>query len=544
MNFGRLLIARLNHLPPPTSAFIERRDIDVIAGDGIKLKTDLFLPDVEGPHPTLLMRVPYGRAGFDAMAKLYAERGFVTVLQACRGTGGSDGAFDPLTNERVDGLATLDWIKAQSWFDGRLGTTGPSYLGYAQWAICDALPPGAAMAIKVSSAEFRSVVFPSRAFHLQMWLSWVQTIEGLRGQRFGFTFRIMTGGVERRTQKAASHLPLIDADIVATGHQVPFWRHWITDAVKNDKFWKPLDHTGRLGPKTPPCFFVSGWYDFMIDQLLRDYQTLVSHGHTPFLTIGPWTHVHPKLQMEGTHATLAWMKAQLMGDRQHLRQKPVRIHISGLGQWREYDVFPPPDRRQERLFLAPKKLGRTPHLTAEPSTYRYDPNDPTPNLGGAIFAFSGAGARNNARLENRADVLVFTGATLDKPLTLIGQPKLTLFAGSSLKYTDFFARLCDVAPNGRSTNICDGLVRIAPTTHQPDSEGVQHLEIKLHHTAHQFRPGHRLRLQISSGAHPRYARNTGTSEPVASATNLAVAEQMVLHDAAHPSALDLPIFDL
>ena len=128
--------------------------------DGIELATMLFEPAMTGPHPTILMREPYGLSGFASIGEIYAERGYNAVIQACRGTGGSEGEFDPLSNERNDGLDTLDWIKAQPWFDGRLGTSGPSYLGYAQWAICDALPKQSAMAIKVTSAEFRSVVFP------------------------------------------------------------------------------------------------------------------------------------------------------------------------------------------------------------------------------------------------------------------------------------------------------------------------------------------------------------------------------------------------
>ena len=164
--------------------------------DGVELSTDLFQPAAGGPHPTLLMRLPYGRDGFAGIAGTYAKRGFNVVVQACRGTEDSGGRFNPLVNERADGLATIDWLKRQPWFDGRLGLTGPSYLGYAAWAISDA-PEVKAMAIKVSSSEFRSVVFPGGAFHLGLWLSWLQTIEGLR-DALGFSLRMFSGDIERR----------------------------------------------------------------------------------------------------------------------------------------------------------------------------------------------------------------------------------------------------------------------------------------------------------------------------------------------------------
>src|SRR5690606_18871334 len=116
------------------------RDLSVTAPDGVALRTEVYLPRNGVRAPTILIRVPYGLAGFGTVAELYAERGFNAVIQACRGTGGSGGDFDPLSHEREDGLATLEWVKAQPWFDGRLGLAGPSYLGYTQWAISDALP--------------------------------------------------------------------------------------------------------------------------------------------------------------------------------------------------------------------------------------------------------------------------------------------------------------------------------------------------------------------------------------------------------------------
>ena len=140
MSIASKLLAYFYRLPPASNGVLVTRNIKVMATDGVALETDLFRPKTAGTFPTLLMRVPYGRAGFDSVAEAYAERGFNVVLQACRGTGGAGGTFDPLENERADGLATLAWIGEQNWYDGRLGTTGPSYLGYAQWAICDALP--------------------------------------------------------------------------------------------------------------------------------------------------------------------------------------------------------------------------------------------------------------------------------------------------------------------------------------------------------------------------------------------------------------------
>lgn len=536
------VLRELRELPRRRYPVARHAGISIVTPDGVSLATEHFEP--RGPvgetFPTLLMRVPYGLKGFRSISRAYAERGYHAVVQACRGTGPSGGEFDPLTHERGDGLATLSWIEAQPWFDGRIGLSGPSYLGYATWAISDALPKAAAIAIKVTSAEFRSVLFPGGAFHLGLGLSWLQIIEGLRTGSFAFSLRMLTGGVERRTRKVSMKLPLRTADRRIVGRTVPFWQRWSSAELTGERFWEEIDHTHRIGTKTPPTHFISGWYDFMIDQLLRDYRTMVEAGQTPYLTIGPWFHVSPELQFESIRATLIWMEAQLKGNRSALRERPVRLFISGRNEWREYDAFPESGDNQIWHLHGGGLLSARPVLSSAPDRYRYDPRDPTPNLGGAIFAFHGAGPVDQKRLEARADVLTYTSDPLFSDVTIVGNARVTLHARSSLTEADFFVRLCDIDETGTSINICDGIVRVtsaAPAV--PDN--VWRLNIRLHATAHCFRREHRIRLQVSSGAHPRYARNTGTGEPFADTTRLVAADVEIFHDPLHPSVVILPV---
>jgi putative CocE/NonD family hydrolase len=530
MSLSSLYLAWVEDLPPRLNGVRKTRGISLTMDDGVVLKTDHYAPKAEGKHPTILMRLPYGRRGFGAICEAYAERGFNVVIQACRGTERSGGEFDPFSNERADGLATLGWIKEQEWFDGRIGLTGPSYLGYAQWAISDALPPIAAMATKVTTSNFRPVVFPSGAFHLNLWLSWVQVIEGLRNRPLATTARMFSGDIERRTERAASVLPLVEADKVAVGHKIGFWRYWFEHAIGNDAFWAEIDHSHRLSEKTPPVHFISGWYDFMLDPLLADYQRLVELGHRPYLTIGTWFHIAEELQRDNLRETIHWMRAKLLGDESGLRRNPVRIHISGLDEWHEFDRYPPGPAAPLNLSLGPEQRLLDNGETATGSdTYRYDPNEPTPNLGGAIFAFTGAGAVDNAPLENRPDVLTYTGPVLLQNLTVIGQSQVRLRAKASLPNVDFFVRLSDVGPDGVSTNICDGLLRVTPETPR-NEDGTWNLNFPLHATAHTFLAGHRLRLLIASGAHPRYARNPGTGEPINTATMLVANDIEIFHE--------------
>jgi putative CocE/NonD family hydrolase len=239
---------------------------------------------------------------------------------------------------------------------------------------------------------------------------------------------------------------------------------------------------------------------------------------------------------------LAWFDINLKGDRDRLRQRPVRIHVMGAGEWREMDDWPPP-AQETRYFLHPQARLTTepPGAESPPDQYRYGPSDPTLAVGGAFLGRRGAGPQDNRALEARPDVLCYTTPPLEDDMEIIGPVRLELFVQSSLAYTDFFGRLCDVGPDGRSINVCDGLFRVEPGKGEPQPDGSLRIEVDMWATAYRFRPGHRFRLQVSSGAHPRWSRNLGAGEWLATGTRMAVAQQTVYHDAGHPSALVLPI---
>jgi putative CocE/NonD family hydrolase len=144
--------------------------------------------------------------------------------------------------------------------------------------------------------------------------------------------------------------------------------------------------------------------------------------------------------------------------------------------------------------------------------------------------------------EARADVLVYTSAVLDSDVEVIGEVDAEIHVASDLDHFDVFARLCDVDERGRSFNVCDGLERVAPMRDWPRAEdGTWTIRVPLSATAHRFRAGHRIRVQVASGAHPRFIRNLGTDEPLATATKMRVANQTIFHDPGRPSGIVLPV---
>ena len=241
--------------------------------------------------------------------------------------------------------------------------------------------------------------------------------------------------------------------------------------------------------------------------------------------------------------TLTWLDVHLKGDASRRRSSPVRLYIMGSKQWRDFDDWPPPVTA-ERWHLQPSGgFGPSVPPPSDPDRYRYDPADPTPSVGGNVLgAQQHMGARDNRALESRADVLVYTSPILAREVEIIGPVVADLYVKSSLEYTDFFARLCVVEKSGRSINLCDGILRLTPSgSGEVGVDGIHRIQIELWPTAYHFQKGERLRLQVSSGAHPRFARNLGSGEPVATGTSMRVADQAVYHDPEHPSSILLPI---
>jgi putative CocE/NonD family hydrolase len=146
-----------------------------------------------------------------------------------------------------------------------------------------------------------------------------------------------------------------------------------------------------------------------------------------------------------------------------------------------------------------------------------------------------AGTRDNRTVEQRSDVLVFSSEPLDQPLEIVGDVAADLSATRDNPYADLFARLCDVDPRGRSKNICDGIVRL---TEQDPLAGIA--RVSLLGVAHRFGRGHRIRLQVSGGAHPRFARNPGNGQVDAAAADLVPTRYEIGLSTDHPSVILLP----
>jgi putative CocE/NonD family hydrolase len=332
---------------------------------GLTLAADHYYPKAEGRFPTILIRSPYGRElrggpiglvyGF--MLRRFAERGYHVIAQDTRGRYESDGEFDPFTYEVWDGRTTIDWIRQQPWFDGAqgVGMTGPSYLGYTQWAAAiepDRVPALKAIVPIMTSSQFFTVLHADGSF-ASIWCCIGCSYVSAGGP--------IAGAVHQPVQKiaacrASSIMPAQDIDHLLLGERVQFYHDALAYSDRSALRWRWIDLSSRVGDVTAAAHLMTGWHDFMLRELLADYARLVEAGRNPHLTIGPWYHADARYLVAAVRLALDWFDVHLKGQRAKLRSKPVRLYVMGADKWRDFEAWPA--RRalllcQQRLSLEP-----------------------------------------------------------------------------------------------------------------------------------------------------------------------------------------------
>ncbi|GAA4508129.1 MULTISPECIES: CocE/NonD family hydrolase [Nonomuraea] len=517
------------------------RDIPVRMPDGVTLLADRYVPAGAERAPVVLIRSPYGRRGLFGLlyGRGFAWHGFQVVMQSCRGGFGSGGDLDPLGHEHDDGLATIAWMREQPWYGGSFAMFGPSYLGFTQWAVAPyAGPDLKAMATQITASQFRDAAYVGGAFALESALSWTTLTEHM-GRRFGGAAGLTAPRVTRRA--VLSGRPVGELDLASAGRPLRFYRDLLAHHADPAPYWTRRDHSPKVGEVDAAVTMLGGWYDVFLPWQLKDYAALRAAGRRPYLTIGPWYHIDARHIGPSMAESLAWFRAHLLGDVSGLRDQPVRLYVTGAEEWREYPDWPVPGLRRRRWHLQHGfGLGTDGPLESEPDRFRYHPDHPTPVIGGPVL-LADSRPRDQRRLEARRDVLVYSSPPLESDLEMIGPVSAELYVRSSTPYADVVVRVCDVHPDGRSMNVCEGVRRLGPL--DADTLGdVRRVRVELWPIGHRFRRGHRVRVHVAAGAYPTIARNPGTGDPLThSGGPMVPSDVEVFHSPDHPSAVIMPL---
>jgi putative CocE/NonD family hydrolase len=554
MSFLSRLLGLRWRLPAPLTRDLATERLRIPMRDGLELLADRCYSRRHPAQPAVLIRSCYGRRNiFKFLAVLFAERGVQVVVQSCRGTDGSQGTFRPFLDEQNDGEDTVKWIERQPWFTGDLALWGISYLGYTAWAVANSSVKDKVKAIglHVTLTNFRDRTYAFGGFTLLGSMDFTATMLGVV-RTTGMSLlraRIRARKTTALTPQAMESIPLRKADQILAPEGISWWQDWMDHSEPDDPWWDAANY-GRAAETIPPTVMVAGWHDLFLPWQLRDFVTAQLAGRDVRIIIGPWMHASPLGIAESLRQSIALFQERFAigpnktGD--GISKPRVRLFLMGGNEWREYPSWPIPNSTDRTYFLQPGGvLASAPPASENTSTYDYDPSRPTPSYYGPTTE-GRSGSGDMAELERRSDVLIFSSEPLRADLDVIGTTAGEIFLRSSTEYTDVYLCLCDVAPSSRSTNVCDGYTRMRPDVSvagraMVDGGRSRKVHIEFWPTAYRFRRGHRIRAIVASGAHPRYARNPGSGEPLGDACTMVVAHQEILHGPEHPSAIILPV---
>ena len=574
---------------------VRERNVMVPMRDGIRLATDVYRPDGPGRFPVLVTRGPYGKDTYadnqEHSIRFFPQRGYVVVSQDCRARFESEGdAYDPLFQEYQDGYDTVEWAARQPWSDGRVGTTGQSYLGATQYTLAAGGPPPPHLRTMVP-------VSASSDFHQ----SWVYHTGG--AMEWGWTVPYAIHKGRNTLERAGRHDLLaqmdeyvLEADNFARPLRDSWYRHlpmrdWIDrlketapyfheyfDNETDGPYWWKINLLKHVQQIDLPMFHVSSWYDIFLEGALNSYQAMrgdaapVRARNNQKLLVGPWAHIRPytaptsgdtgdidfgpDARIELHEHMLRWYDYWLKDiETGIMDEPPVSIFVMGENRWRGENEWPLARTHYTRYYLHADSPANTRHgagilSTAPPGdepadTFVYDPDDPAPTRRGSTLIIP-QGVGDQREVEDRPDVLVYTSPPLERDLELTGPIAVHLFAGSTAVDTDFTAKLVDVRPDGYAHNLQDGIVRARYRTSAAEPSflepgRVYEFEIDLWSVSHLVKTGHRLRLEVSSSNFPRFDRNPNTGAPIGQDARLESARQTVHHSAAHPSHVVLPV---
>ncbi|NBC19271.1 MAG: CocE/NonD family hydrolase [Bacteroidetes bacterium] len=558
VTFGFALLLLLGTASAYAQA-MQHEATSVTMDDGAHLAADVYRPSGPGPFPTVLIRTPYGRRGYDeAYAPHFIDRGYALVVQSVRGTGGSDGAFVPFLHERRDGLDTVEWLVEQPWCSGDVGLYGTSYLAYAALLLAGEGHPAVRAVANVSGwAELTPMLYPGGAFHLQLILPWNLNQLGLlrKDTDWDALFR---------------HTPLREAIRLPDGTVHPGWAAGL-------RFLGPEGDLAALGlgdrPIDVPVLHLTGWHDFVYRGTLAAYDHIQERADVPQrLIVGPWYHDQQKTTQTqvgdvdfGPSAALGWARMHAfaldwfdrwMQDQPAASAAPVRLFVMGENAWSEAETWPPAEAAPTRWYLTSDggahhpdgggTLRPTPPSQSGTDTFTYDPNDPVPTVGGVNFHFfpNTLGPRDQRSVEARDDVLSYTTAPLDEPIDLVGPLRAVLYASTNRPDADVTAKLVLVRPDGYARIVEDGIVRLryrhGLTRPTPLTPGTPvRLEVDLGATALHVPVGSRLRLDVSGGNFPKYDRNPGDGTLSIDATRFHPNRQTIHHGPERASFLEV-----
>lgn len=501
-------------------------EIMIEGGEGYKLKTLIYKPTVPGPWPVLITRTPYtymGTGDNNALGRAYAKRGIAYITQYCRGKGGSEGIYEPNVNERVDGLALVNWVSSQPWCKN-IGLFGESYTALTAWIIADVVPDKVkGIYVHHYGVDRHLSAYSYGHFRQDILTAWaIDNAEEIpvkpeKPDRTKIYFEQM------------SYMPQREMDKHFFDVELPWYRDWITHTDYTDPYW----HQGvwatlrSIPPKIKvPIVVVAGHFDHHQEGTILGYNLLPEDTKAKSqLIVGAWNHSHvitPQIgkQDHATDINLTTSQFQWFYDllvREEAPKPEVKVYAIGEDKWHTLNDWPMKDNPQKAVyyFVPENKLSNKGTVTGQPSKacWSYDPQNPVLSVGGETLFNSST--RRGSQLQPapgyRDDVLSFLSDPLEAPLLMAGKVKIVLDVSSDCDDTAFTYKISEVFANGDTYNIRTGITSLGFRNkplgdRQSYTPGEQvELTIESLPIMWQLQPGSRIRVDISSSDFPQYS---------------------------------------
>jgi putative CocE/NonD family hydrolase len=556
------------------------RNVAMKTRDGVTLKADIYRPTGDGPFPVLLQRTPYNKDTTATLALRAASRGYLFVAQDVRGRFASEGEWYTFKHEINDGYDAVEWAARLPHSNGKVGMVSGSYVGATQMLAAISRPPHLAGICPVVTASNYHENWAYQGGALEQWFdeSWTSS---LAQDTFSRVIQQNANAVTGSTILPLKNFPVFNIKAVPDGAQLthtlaPYFQDWL-DHPTYDSYWKQWSIEDNYQKIDVPALTITAWYDIFQGGSLRNYLGLKARGGTEaarngqrlIVAIGGHSGWGRKIgdvdfgsnaAFDENDPTLDWYDYLFFGKQNEFAgNKPVRIFVMGENKWRDEEAWPLERAKNTHYFLhsggkansssgdGALSVEAAPAKAAD--TFTYDPANPVPTVGGPLCCDNArmpGGPFDQKAVEERADVLIYSTLALDRDTEVTGPVTLDLYASSSAVDTDFTAKLLDVWPNGYAQNLTEGILRARYRESTSEAKPIvpsqiYEYKIDLWSTSNVFLKGHRIRLEVSSSNFPRFDRNLNTGQPASTDSTFVKAANTVYHDAAHPSALVLPV---
>lgn len=513
---------------------VEKQLVMVPMRDDVRLATNIYLPEGDGPWPVVLTRTPYNKNGADRSAETYIKRGYALVSQDVRGRYESEGVDQPFENDMDDGYDTVEWIAAQEFSNGRIGIFGTSAPGITSNLAAASAPPhlrAAYVTVAPDSLFYRSR-FVGGVFKESHSGGW------LRGQG------ISEEKIAEYKARAVLDQGWLDSDFLFHRHNVGI-----------------------------PVYNVGGWHDIYAEGSLYNYLYLQHEGNAQArgkqkLFMGAFGHgaLQGDLAYPGGGAIAGDLEQQLRWwdywlkdiDNGIMDEPPVQFYMMAAA--RKDDPSPlnrlistdswPPEHQLTKFYLQPGLTisDNAPTSDSASITYQFDPANPVPTVGGQNLGRD-VGPRDQREIGERQDYLRFKTPVLTENVVVAGHIDMELFVSTDVPDTDFVVKLVDIYPDGYEALILDYPVRarfrngqLAEDVKMMTPGAIEKIKINMWSTAQTFEKGHRIGIHISSSNYPRFAVNPNNGAALDDTETPAnIASNTIYFDAQHPSAIILPV---